>query len=594
MRSDRMKNGAKRAPHRSLMKALGLTDREIAGPIIGIASSSSELIPGHMHLRDVEEAVKAGIRMAGGTPMRFSTIGICDGIAMDHRGMYYSLPSRELIADSVETVAQGHPFDGLVFVTNCDKITPGMLIAMGRLDIPSVLVSGGPMLAGSYRGRKLDLVSVFEAVGRHARGEMDDQELKGIEDCACPGAGSCAGLFTANSMNSLAEVLGVALPGNGTIPAVHAARIRLAKESGMAAVKLVEHGITPRELVNRDSFINAVAADLALGGSSNTTLHLPAIASAFDVDFSIDLFDELGRRVPHLCHLSPVGSHHIQDLEDAGGIGGILHRLDELGELKRDARTVTGLTIGELADASDVLDEEVIRPVDRPYHKEGGLAVLHGTLAPDGAVVKLAGVPERLRVHQGPAVVFEDGELATEAILSGDIKAGDVVVIRYEGPKGGPGMREMLSPTSALVGMGLIEKVVLITDGRFSGGSTGAVIGHVSPEAANGGAIALVEPGDTILVDFNQRRLELMVEDAELEKRKARAESAGGAEAAEAAGAGQSGNGSARGLEKHHPDGYLARYSIFVGSAAEGAIYRRDLVDTATRAVKEHLSRGGE
>ncbi len=581
MRSDRMKSGAKRAPHRSLLKALGLTDREIAGPIIGVASSGSELIPGHLHLRDIEEAVKAGIRMAGASPMRFSTIGICDGIAMDHRGMYYSLPSRELIADSVETVAEGHPFDGMVYISNCDKITPGMLIAMGRLNIPSVLVSGGPMLAGSYRGRKLDLVSVFEAVGRHARGEIDDKELKGIEDCACPGAGSCAGLFTANSMNSLAEALGVALPGNGTVPAVHAARIRLAKESGAAVVNLVEKGLSPRDLVDADSFRNAVAADLALGGSSNTTLHLPAIAAAFGIDFSIDLFDELGRRVPHLCHLSPVGNHHIQDLEDAGGIGAILFRLNELGELKREARSVIGLSMGAIADVSSVLDEEVIRPVDRPYHKEGGLAVLHGSLAPDGAVVKLAGVPEALRVHEGPAVVFEDGELATEAILSGEIKAGDVVIIRYEGPKGGPGMREMLSPTSALVGMGLIEKVVLITDGRFSGGSTGAVIGHVSPEAANGGPISLVEPGDSIRVDFNKRSLDLLVDGPLLEERKPRAE---GRTAAE------------RELiqTRHHPDGYLSRYSIFVGSAAEGAIYRRDLVDTAATAVRNQLSGGGK
>ncbi len=573
MRSDMMKLGAKRAPHRSLMKALGLTDREIAGPIIGIASSASELIPGHMHLSEIENAVKAGIRMAGATPMRFSTIGICDGIAMDHRGMYYSLPSRELIADSIEIVAEGHPFDGIVFVSNCDKITPGMLIAMGRLNIPSILISGGPMLAGSYRGKSLDLVSVFEAVGRHAQGEIDDEELANIEGCACPGAGSCAGLFTANSMNSLAEVMGLALPGNGTIPAVHSARIRLAKESGLAIGKLVEKNIRPRDIVTADTFHNAVAADLALGGSSNTTLHLPAIASAFEVDFSIDLFDTLGRRVPHLCNLSPVGCHHIQDLEDAGGIGAILSRLNEMGELKREARSVLDRSMGEIADAAKVYDTEVIRPLDKPYHAEGGLAVLRGSLAPDGAVVKLAGVPSALRVHEGPAVVFEDGELATEAILAGKIKEGDVVIIRFEGPKGGPGMREMLSPTSALVGMGLIEKVVLITDGRFSGGSTGAVIGHVSPEAANGGSIANVEPGDRILIDFNRRVLDLLVDDKELDKRRRNAEGAG------AAGREQ----------KHHPDGYLSRYSIFVGSAAEGAVYRRDLVRTADEAVKARL-----
>ncbi|ADK80734.1 dihydroxy-acid dehydratase [Sediminispirochaeta smaragdinae] len=571
MRSDKMKLGSKRAPHRSLMKALGLTDREIAGPIIGIASSASELIPGHMHLAQVEDAVKAGVRMAGATPLRFSTIGVCDGIAMDHKGMYYSLPSRELIADSIEIVAEGHPFDGMVFISNCDKITPGMLMAMGRLNIPSVLISGGPMLAGNYHGKSLDLISVFEAVGRHAQGNIDDDELAAIESYACPGAGSCSGLFTANSMNSLAEVLGLALPGNGTIPAVDSGRIRLAKEAGMAVVRLVKEDICPRNIATEDSFMNAVAADLALGGSSNTALHLPAIAKAFDVDFSIDNFDLLGRRIPHLCNLSPVGKHHIQDLEAAGGIGAILSRLNELGELKRDARSVTGKTIGEIADASRVWDDEVVRPVGRPYHSEGGLAVLHGSLAPDGAVVKLAGVPEALRVHEGPAVVYEDGEVATEAILAGKVKSGDVVVIRNEGPKGGPGMREMLSPTSAIVGLGLIEKVVLITDGRFSGGSTGAVIGHVSPEAANGGPIGLVQEGDRIRVDFNKRSLDLLVEEDE-KKRRAGALAEASAEKPVAA--------------KHNPDGYLARYSIFVGSAAEGAIYRKDFVEAASESVK--------
>lgn len=570
MRSDKMKSGAKRAPHRSLMKALGLNDREIEQPIIGIASSASELIPGHMHLAQVEEAVKAGIRMGGATPLRFSTIGVCDGIAMDHPGMYYSLPSRELIADSVELVAQAHPFDGIVFISNCDKITPGMLMAMGRLNIPSLLISGGPMLAGNYRGKRMDLVSVFEAVGRHARGEIDEAELKAIENCACPGAGSCAGLFTANSMNALAEVLGAALPGNGTIAAVDSARIRLAKDTGMAAARLVREQLSPRDLINKDSFHNAVAADLVLGGSSNTALHLPAIAAAFGVDFSIDSFDTLGRRIPHLCNLSPVGSHHIQDLSAAGGVSAILKRLDEMGELRRDARSVSGLCLGELADAAEILDGEVIRPVDRPYHQEGGLAVLRGTLAPEGAVVKLAGVPEALRTHKGPAVLFEDGELATEAILSGEIQPGDVVIIRGEGPKGGPGMREMLSPTSALVGMGLIEKVVLITDGRFSGGSTGAVIGHVSPEAANGGAIAWVKAGDTIDVDFNQRRLDLLVDSEELEQRKL----AKGADR----------------KQKEAGNAYLSRYSIFVGSAAEGAVYRPDYVACADRAVRRRLS----
>jgi dihydroxy-acid dehydratase len=469
----------------------------------------------------------------------------------------------------------------MVFISNCDKITPGMLMAMGRLDIPSVLVSGGPMLAGSHRGRPVDLVSVFEAVGRHARGDIDDTELASIEECACPGAGSCAGLFTANSMNSLAEALGAALPGNGTVPAVHAGRLRLAKESGIAVMRLVKEGTAPRQLVTEDSFRNAVAADLALGGSSNTTLHLPAIARAFGIELSLELFDALGRRIPHLCNLSPVGSHRIQDLDDAGGIPAVLSRIDGLGELRRDARSVLGLSAGEIADSAQVQNEEVIRPTDRPYHAEGGLAVLHGSLAPEGAVVKLSGVPEPLMRHKGAAVVFEDGEAATEAILNGEIEPGNVVVIRCEGPKGGPGMREMLSPTSALVGMGLIEKVVLITDGRFSGGSTGAVIGHVSPEAEGGGPIALIEPGDSIAVDFPRRSLELEVDADELERRRTRL-AAGSAD-------------SARKQERpFSPDGYLSRYSLFVGSAGEGAVYRRDLINEAAAALQRKHKGGDE
>lgn len=553
MRSDRMKKGVERAPHRSLLKALGLTDTEIAQPIIGVASSANEVIPGHMHLKSIEDAVKAGIRMAGGTPMAFSTIGICDGLAMDHEGMYYSLPSRDVIADSIEIVGTGTPFDGMVFISNCDKITPGMMMAMGRLNVPSILISGGPMMAGAYDGKVLDLVSVFEAVGSFSNGKIDLDELKAIENNACPGAGSCSGLFTANSMNALSEALGVSLPGNGTIPAVDSARIRLAKETGMQVMKLVERNIKPRDIVTADSFFNAVAVDLAMGGSTNTTLHLPAIADSFGVPFSIDLFDKLSKKIFHLCNLSPVGSHHIEDLHRAGGISALLNRVLDLGFLKEESLSVSMKSIGEIASSSKSLDEEVIRPVDRPYHDEGGIAVLYGNLAENGAIVKIAGVSDSIRVHSGPAVVYDDGELASKEILAGKIKKGDVIVIRYEGPKGGPGMREMLSPTAALVGMDLIEDVVLITDGRFSGGSTGAVIGHLSPEAAEGGLIAIVNNGDTIKVDFNKRTLDLDLSVEEIKKR----------------------------FEnfiikrKDLGNSFLGRYSHFVQSAYTGAVLRR-------------------
>ena len=553
MRSDRMKKGVERAPHRSLLKALGLTDKEISQPIIGIASSANEVIPGHMHLKTIEDAVKAGIRMAGGTPMAFSTIGICDGLAMDHEGMYYSLPSRDVIADSVEIVATGTPFDGIVFISNCDKITPGMLMAMGRLNVPSIIISGGPMMAGVYDGKAIDLVSVFEAVGSYSHGEIDMNELKAIENNACPGAGSCSGLFTANSMNALSEALGVSLPGNGTIPAVDSARIRLAKETGMQVMKLVERDLKPRDIVTEDAFYNAVSVDLAMGGSTNTTLHLPAIANSFDVPFSIDLFDKLSKKVFHLCNLSPVGSHHIEDLHRAGGISALLNRVQNLGVLKEESLSVSMRSIGEIASASISLDEDVIRPIDNPYHSEGGIAVLYGNLAENGAIVKIAGVPNSLREHSGPAVVFDDGELASKMILEGKIKKGDVIVIRYEGPRGGPGMREMLSPTAALVGMGLIEDVVLITDGRFSGGSTGAVIGHLSPEAADGGLIAIVNNGDTIKVDFNKRTLNLdLTEEVIMDRFENLVVK-----------------------QKDPGNSFLGRYSHFVQSAYTGAILRR-------------------
>jgi dihydroxy-acid dehydratase len=548
MRSDSVKVGTTRAPHRSLLKALGLCEREIAQPLIGVACSASEIIPGHMHLAQVAEAVKAGIRMGGGTPLLFPVPGICDGLAMDHGGMRFSLPSRELIADAVELTVQALPFDGLVCVTNCDKITPGMLMAIGRLNIPALLISGGPMLAGWHRGKAIDLVSVFEAVGAREAGQIDRQELEEIATAACPGAGSCAGLFTANSMNALCEVLGISLPGNGTIPAVDAARIRLAKRSGLQVMKLVEQNARPRDIVRTDSFFNAIAVDMALGGSSNTVLHLPAVAAAFGVELDLDTFDVLGRRVPHLCNLSPVGSHRMEELHRAGGIPALLGRLQELQVLRPGCRNVSLETIGTAA----VEDEEVIRPISRPYHAEGGIAIVHGNLAAGGAVAKLSGVPRRLFRHSGPARVFDDGEKASAAILAGAIGRGDVVVIRYEGPKGGPGMREMLAPTAALAGMGLLDDVVLVTDGRFSGGSRGAVIGHVSPEAAEGGAIAAVEEGDVIAVDFVGRTIDLQVGTDEIKRRLA----------------------AVAGPPPGRENSFLRRYAHHVQSASTGAVFR--------------------
>jgi len=552
MRSDRIKKGDIRAPHRALLKALGLTDPELVRPMIGVASSWNEIIPGHMHLKQVEEAVKAGILMAGGTPMTFSTIGICDGIAMDHEGMYYSLPTRELIADSIEAVAMGIPFDGIVMISNCDKITPGMLMAMGRLNIPAILVSGGPMLAGKHKGKAVDIVTVFEAVGRCKAGLMSQEEFKEIEDGACPGAGSCAGLFTANSMNALSEALGLSLRGNGTIPAVQSERLRLAKRSGMQVVELAIKGIKSRDIVNMSSFKNAISVDLALGGSTNTVLHLMAIAKSFGYDLPINLFDEISRKTPHLCNLSPVGDHYIQDLHYAGGVYAVMNRLLEKGLIQSEIQTVYQEPFQEIVKGSEVLNEEVIRPLTDPYHNEGGIAILYGNLAPKSAVVKQSGVPEKMRKHEGPAVVFENGEVATSEILAGRIKKGDVIVIRYEGPKGGPGMREMLSPTSALVGMGLISDVVLLTDGRFSGGSIGAVIGHISPEAAEGGLIAIVENDDIIEIDIDKRQINLKIEVDVIERRL----------------------GSLKPFTPKTKHGMLKRYSQFVQSAHTGAVFK--------------------
>ena len=521
MRSDRVKLGLERAPHRALLKAAGYTDWEIARPWIGVANSYNQIIPGHVHLRRIVEAVKAGIYAAGGLPIEFPTIGVCDGIAMNHAGMKFSLPSRELIMDSIEVMAQGHAFDGLVMVTNCDKIIPGMAMAAAKLNIPSIVISGGPMLTGMLNGKEIDLNTVFETVGKHIAGMATDAELLEVENAACPGCGSCSGMFTANTMNCMMEALGLGLPGNGTIPAVYSARDRLAKDAGRAIMHLVEKDIKPRDILTPEAFENAVAVDLALGGSTNTTLHLPAIAWAAGVDFDIELFNRIGSKVPHLCSMSPGGSHHIQDLYQAGGVQALMAQLAAGGLLKDDLITVTGKTVKENLAGARVKNAEVIRPLDRPYHATGGLAILHGTLAPDGSVVKQAAVAPEMLVHKGPARVFDSEEAAFAAIKARKILDGDVLVIRYEGPKGGPGMREMLTPTSALAGMGMDKTVALITDGRFSGASRGASIGHVSPEAAGGGPIALVREGDTISIDIPGKKLDLLVDEAELARRKA-------------------------------------------------------------------------
>ena len=522
MRSDKAKKSLEKAPHRSLLKALGLTDEEIARPFVGVVNSANEIIPGHIHLHKIAEAVKTGVRIAGGTPLEFPVIGICDGIAMNHEGMRYSLPSRENIADSIELVVMAHAFDALVFIPNCDKIVPAMLMAALRLNIPSIVVSGGPMLAGTLKGRNVDLISVFEGVGKVKVGAMTEGELAELEGCACPGAGCCAGMFTANSMNCLTEALGMGLPGNGTIPAVYSERIRLAKHAGMKVMELLEKGIRPRDIATQSAFRNAIAADMALGCSTNTVLHVPAVAHEAGIELDLDDFDAMGRRVPHLCHLSPAGPHHIaEDLYRAGGIQAVMKRLTGLGVLDTTVMTVTGRTLAENLETAGVLDDEVIRPLERAYHQEGGIAILKGTLAPDGAVVKQSGVLPEMMVRTGVARVFDSEEDATKVIMAGGIRKGDVVVIRYEGPKGGPGMREMLTATSAIAGMGLDRDVALITDGRFSGGTRGAAIGHCSPEAADGGAIALVREGDTVSIDIPSRRLDLLVDEKELSARRA-------------------------------------------------------------------------
>jgi dihydroxy-acid dehydratase len=519
MRSDLAKKGFERAPHRSLFYAAGLIREELERPLIGVANSWNEIVPGHVNLDKVAAAVKAGVRMAGGTPLEFNTIGVCDGIAMGHPGMKYSLPSRELVADSVEVMTMAHCFDGLVLIANCDKIVPGMLMAAARINIPSIVVSGGPMLAGRYQNHDVDVKQVFEAVGAYSAGRLTEEELQDLEMVACPGCGSCAGLFTANSMNCLTEAMGMGLPGNGTIPAVAAARLRLAKRAGMQIMNLIRKEILPRDVMTDAAFENAIAVDMAIGGSTNTVLHLPAIAHEAGVSLPLKLFDEVSHRTPYLVKLSPSGDHHMEDLDEAGGVAAVMAELLHRGLLHDDARTVTGKSVAE--NLQGILRRsDVIRSVNDPYRADGGIGILWGNLAPDGAVVKAAAVCPQMLHHRGPARVFESEESAMEAILGGHIEAGDVVVIRYEGPRGGPGMREMLMPTSSLAGMGLDDKVALLTDGRFSGASRGAAIGHVCPEAAVGGPIALVHGGDTVEIDIPEKRLTLLISKVEMARRR--------------------------------------------------------------------------
>ena len=521
MRSDNVKKGAERTPNRSLFYALGYTDEELDRPLIGVVSAFSEIVPGHSHLDKLAQAVKDGVRMAGGTPVLVPAIGVCDGIAMGHTGMKYSLPSRELIADSVETMALAHCFDGLVLVPNCDKIVPGMLMAAARLNIPSILVSGGPMLAGRQGQRKVSLSQMFEAVGSYKAGLIDDATLDDFTKNTCPGCGSCAGMYTANSMNCLSEAIGMALPGNGTIPAVYSARTQLAKHAGMQVMKLVEQNLCPRDILTPAAFENALATDMALGCSTNSVLHLLAIANEAGVPMDLATINAVSAKVPNLCHLAPAGPTHIEDLYAAGGVQAVMKQLADAGLLHTELPTVTGKTLGENLAGAENRDPSAIRPMDNPYSTTGGIAVLWGNIAKDGCVVKRSAVAPEMLVHEGPARVFDSEDEAIAAIYAGQIHPGDVVVIRYEGPKGGPGMREMLNPTSALAGMKLDKTVALITDGRFSGASRGASIGHVSPEAAQGGEIALIEEGDTISIDIPAGKVELKVSDEELERRRA-------------------------------------------------------------------------
>lgn len=552
MKSDNVKSGMQQAPHRSLFNALGMTQEEMKKPMVGIVSSYNEIVLGHMNLDKIVEAVKLGVAMAGGTPVVFPAIAVCDGIAMGHIGMKYSLVTRDLIADSTECMALAHQFDALVMVPNCDKNVPGLLMAAARVNIPTVFVSGGPMLAGHVKGKKTSLSSMFEAVGAYAAGTMTEEDVQDFEDHACPTCGSCSGMYTANSMNCLTEVLGMGLRGNGTIPAVYSERIKLAKHAGMAVMEMYRKNIRPRDIMTEAAFRNALTMDMALGCSTNSMLHLPAIAHEAGVDLNLDIANEISARTPNLCHLAPAGPTYMEDLNEAGGIYAVMKEISKKGLLNLDCITVTGKTVGEnIADAVNK-NPEVIRPVENPYSETGGIAILRGNLAPGSAVVKRSAVVPEMLKHEGPARVFDCEEDAIAAIKGNKIVAGDVVVIRYEGPKGGPGMREMLNPTSAIAGMGLGSSVALITDGRFSGASRGASIGHCSPEAAVGGPIALVEEGDRILIDIDQHKLELMVSDEVLAERKAKWQP----------------------REPKVKTGYLARYASLVTSADKGAVLR--------------------
>ncbi|MCJ2165374.1 MULTISPECIES: dihydroxy-acid dehydratase [unclassified Pseudodesulfovibrio] len=553
MRSKKMTAGLEKAPHRSLLYAAGMSKEEMDRPLIGVCNAQNEIIPGHVHLDTIAEAVKAGIRMAGGTPLEFPAIGVCDGLAMNHEGMRMSLPSREIIADSVEIMATAHPFDAIVCIPNCDKIVPGMLMAILRLNIPAVMVSGGPMLAG--RKKTADLINVFEGVGKVKAGTMTEEELETFEQSACPTCGSCAGMFTANSMNCLSESIGLALPGNGTIPAVMSARIRLAKKAGMQVMEMLERNIRPRDIVTAKSVQNAVTMDMALGCSTNTTLHLPALFAEAELNLSLEMFNEVSAKTPNLCKLSPAGPHFMEDLEEAGGIPAVMSELVKRDLLNLDVMTVTGKTLGEnLKDLNaKVTNYEIVRPIDNPYSQEGGIAILYGNIAPEGCCVKQSAVAPEMMKNTGTAKVFNSEEEAVEAILGNRIKPGDVVVVLYEGPKGGPGMREMLTPTSAISGMGLGGSVALVTDGRFSGGTRGAAIGHISPEAAAGGPCGLIRENDLIEIDIPARKINLLVDDAELEERRK----------------------THKPVVKEIKSPFLRRYAKLVTSASRGAVYEK-------------------
>jgi len=548
VKSKIIKEGLERVPHRALLYATGIPRTEMKKPFIGVATSFTDIVPGHIGMRDLERFIEKGIHTGGGYPFFFGIPGICDGIAMGHKGMHYSLPSRELIADSVETIAEAHQFDGLVLLTNCDKITPGMLMAAARVDIPSIVVTAGPMLSGHLKGKRLSLVNdTFEAIGKYKRGLITDEELEALEECACPGPGSCQGMYTANTMACITEALGMSLEGCATSLAVSSKKRRIAFESGRKIVELIQRNITPRKIMTKRAFENAIMVDLALGGSTNTVLHIPAIAYEAGVNLPLEIFDKLSRKIPHICNMLPGGTHYLEDLEYAGGIPGVLKRLRNS---IHDTITISGKSMYRIADSTEITDENVIRPLSKAYHKEGGIAILRGNLAPDGAVVKQSAVSKEVMKFEGVARVFDSEEDAMKAILTGKIRRGDVVVVRYEGPKGGPGMREMLSPTATIAGMGLSESVALITDGRFSGGTRGPCIGHISPEAMEGGPIAIIKDGDKIKIDIPKRRIDLMVSDKDIKKR----------------------------LSTWRPPkpkirkGYLLRYAMMVSSAGKGAV----------------------